>query len=210
MSVQTSTSKPYSQPQSTPGFIIYGAILGILGALSALIGLFLPFLSLPDNSIVTVAGQSIDGSYFFTHLIEVPVMGWVLAVLSILALVLAAIAVMAWKTFNRLAIIMAGILACGSYAIVFIVVYHYDPHIQDAYALGAGVGLGLGFIAIGATLQTLSGISIFIAGIQQRKFSPTSPSHIPSTTTTVQPATANMPYQDTVVVPQQNTTNLPQ
>ncbi|QRV01416.1 hypothetical protein JTE88_04675 [Arcanobacterium phocisimile] len=165
--VSIDSSRP--QLQSVPGLVVYSAVVGILGGLSALVGLFLPFLSVSNDSLVTTTGDSIEGSYFATHLVNMAAMGWVLVAVSITVIILAGLLFLGWKNDEYIALIMAAILAGGSYAIVFVAVYHYDHNIQHAYELGAGVGAGFGMIATGATLITLSGISVFVAGMRQKK-----------------------------------------
>ncbi|QJC21820.1 hypothetical protein [Arcanobacterium buesumense] len=153
---------------AVPPFLIrLAAIVGALGGLVTVLGILIPgFVTVSPESIVTLAGEDISGSYLSSPLIATKTMGVVLGMGGIISIIAAILTSSWWEDRKKLAAAMTLLLASGSYDIVFTLVYFNDPHIQDAYALGAQFGLGQGMVVLGATFLTMSGLMVFIHGMR--------------------------------------------
>lgn len=156
----TPNAYPGRSAAATNSLAKAGSALSIVGLITAIASLFLPFISGNDAVFLSSTGESIDGSYMTSAIFSDRLMGISLVVVSLIAI--GALVYFTWirKNLDRTASIGVGVasIAAGIFVLVFALIYFFDPMLGDAYDLGASRGFA-------QYLFLLAGLAIIIGGI---------------------------------------------
>lgn len=142
-----------------------GAMTTIGGMVLALIALFLPFITSDGSLTIAATGESVDGSFMTS-----PVIANRMMVISLIVVLLVAIAAVVYFTWIRKYLDRSGAyavavsaLVAGGFVLIFAIVYFLDPYLADAYEYGASRGIGQWAMMLAGIITLVGGVMFYTA-----------------------------------------------
>lgn len=136
-----------------------GVIGTIMGMLVYVAAIFLPFASAQDL-VVASTGESIDGSFISTNLLESAAPAWISMVLVLIAAGVLVFFVLARKVQDTLAkgVVVGTALTAGVGLVIFVLSIAFDGGLRNFYDAGGSMGIGQILMYVGAAVALIGSI----------------------------------------------------